>query len=148
MRRVLLVAAALTIPVSGLVVGLSSPASAKKAAKITCTSLGGGVASITISGCTGGDTGGGTKAFSGTVLANGGTITWLSGKTTTFGKPTLKSTSTKKCPPSVNASADKASVPVTNDSGTGVKVPGTAKGTICINSGDSEVQNIGKFTIT
>jgi len=152
MRRALLAAAALTIPISGLIVGLSSPAFASSK-KISCTSLAGSVASITISGCTGGNTGGASKPFSGSVLENGGTITWVSGSTSTFGKPVLVATSAKKCPGYVkggssNPTADKASVPVTADTGDGIKIPGTAKGTICISSGDTSVSSVKKFTIT
>ena len=146
MRRVLLAAAALTIPISGLAVGLSSPAWAKTS-KITCTSLAGPVTAIVISGCTGGNTGGGTKPFSGSVLAVGGTITWLSGSKTTFGKPTLVATSAKKCPVA-NSTADKASVPVTADTGDNLAIPGTAAGIICITPGNSAVSSLKKFKIT
>jgi len=146
MRRALLAAAALTIPISGLVVGVSSPAFAKSS-KITCTSLAGPVTAIVISGCKGGNTGGGTTAFSGTVLAVGGVITWTSGSTTTFGVPVLVATSAKKCPVA-GSTADKATVPVTADTGDNLKIPGTAKGIICITPGNTAVSSLKKFKIT
>ena len=139
MRRALLLAAALAIPVSGAsVVALSTQAGA--ATSITCTTITGNATStITVSGCTGGNTGGSSKPVNAATLASGGTIDWVSGSTTTIGKPTLTSTSAKKCPGYVkggssNPSADKFTATVTADTGDGIKVPGTAKGAVCISS--------------
>jgi hypothetical protein len=139
MRRALLLAAALAIPVSGAsVVALSTQAGA--ATSITCTTITGNATStITVSGCTGGNTGGSSKPVNAATLASGGTIDWVSGSTTTIGQPTLTSTSAKKCPGYVkggssNPSADKFTATVTADTGDGIKVPGTAKGAVCISS--------------
>ena len=143
MRRMLLLAAALAIPVSGAsVAALGSPAFAA-GVKITCTTITGNAAStITVSGCTGGNTGGASKPIVATSLASCGTITWVSNTTTTLGPATLKSTSAKKCPGYVkggtnNPTADNFSAAVTGDSGNGLKVPGKATGAVCIShSGD------------
>jgi hypothetical protein len=75
-------------------------------------------------------------------LANGGTIEWLSGSTTTIGAPTLTATSAKACPgysktATVNPVAEKFTAPVTGDSGDGLKLPGTAKGAVCIGTDGS-----------
>jgi hypothetical protein len=139
MRRALLLAAALAIPVSGAsVMALSTQAGA--ATKIVCTTITGSATStITVSGCTGGKTGGSSKPVNTVTLASGGTIDWVSGSTTTIGKPTLTSTSATKCPGYVkkgsnNPSAEKFTATVTADTGDGIKVPGTAKGAVCISS--------------
>jgi hypothetical protein len=139
MRRALLLVAALAIPVSGAsVVAMSSEAGA--AVSITCTTITGNASStIVVSGCTGGNTGGSSKPISATALAAGGTITWVSGSTTTVAAPTLTATSAKKCPGYVkggssNPTADKFAGKVTGDTGDGIKVPGTDKGAVCISS--------------
>jgi hypothetical protein len=137
MRRILLTVAVMALSVTGLTLGVSSQAGAAGVA-ITCTTISGSATTtVTISGCTGGNTGGASHPLNGTALATGGTVTWLSGSTTTLGVPVLTATSAKKCPGYVkggisNPAADKATVPVTGDNGDGIKVPGTAKGTICI----------------
>src|ERR1700677_2361796 len=65
---------------------------------ITCTTLSGNDASTTtISGCTGGDTGGGSQPLNSSTLATGSTITWLSGGSTTVSAPGLTSSSESKC---------------------------------------------------
>jgi hypothetical protein len=140
MRRVLLLVAALAIPVSGAsVVALSGTAGA--AVSITCTTITGNASStITVSGCTGGNTGGGSHPLTAAALAAGGTINWLSGSTTTIGKPVLTATSAKKCPGYVkggasNPTAEKFKAAVTADTGDGIKVPGSASGAVCIASG-------------
>jgi len=138
MRRVLLLAAALAIPLSGAsVVALSGTAGA--AVKITCTTITGNISStLTISGCTGGVTGGSSSAITSTALATGGTIPWVSGSTTTISAPTLTPTSAKKCAGYVkgslkgNPTAEKISATVTGDTGDGIKVPGKAKGAVCL----------------
>lgn len=139
MRRALLLAAALAIPVSGAsVVALSGTAGA--AVKINCTTItGNALTTITVSGCSGGNTGGSSEPVQSTALANGGTIDWVSGSSTTISKPTLTSTSAKKCPGYVkggssNPSAEKFNATVTADTGDGIKVPGTATGAVCISS--------------
>jgi hypothetical protein len=140
MRRVLLLAAALAIPVSGAsFVALSNPAGAASP-KISCTTLTGTAATtITVSGCTGGNTGGSSQPVPTSSLATGGTIHWVSGSTTTVGAATLTSTSAKKCPgyvknASSNPTADKFTAPVTGDTGNGIKVPGKATGAVCIST--------------
>lgn len=137
MRRVLLLAAALAIPLSGAsVMALSTQAGA--ATTIVCTTITGNASStITISGCTGGNTGGSSQPIAGTALAAGGTIHWVSGSSTTIAAPTLTSTSAKKCPGYVkggsnNPAADKIAANVTGDTGDGIKVPGKASGAVCI----------------
>jgi hypothetical protein len=110
---------------------------------IFCSTLSGNAAStITVSGCTGGDTGGGSSPLPATALATGGTITWLSGGSTTIGAPVLASTSSKKCPGYVkgapgNPTAEKFTAAVTSDTGDGLKLPGTIKGAVCIGSDGS-----------
>jgi len=142
MRRALLLAAALAIPVSGAsVMALGTQAGA--ATSIVCTTITGSATStITVSGCSGGNTGGSSKPVNATTLASGGTINWVSGSSTTISAPTLTSTSAKKCPGYVkggsnNPSADKFTAKVTADSGDGIKVPGSAKGAVCISSSGS-----------
>lgn len=138
-RRGFLVAAALVLPISGATaVALSGVAGA--ATSITCTTFNGTASGTsTISGCTGGNTGGSSEPFSSATFASGGVIHWVSGSTTTFGQPTLTSTSAKKCPGYVkggssNPTADKFTAPITADTGDGIKVPGSAKGAVCISS--------------
>lgn len=138
MRRIVLTMAAMAIPIAGLTVGLAGPAGA--AVKITCTTMSGSASgTTTISGCTGGNTGGGSGPLSSTALATGGTIHWLSGSTTTLAAPVLTATSAKKCPGYVkgaasNPTADKFTAPVTSDTGDGIKVPGVAKGAVCLST--------------
>src|SRR5579862_2851068 len=129
MRRAILMAAVLAIPVSGAILTSGSPAAWAKGAKIVCTTVNGNLTSLTVSGCTGGNTGGRSKPISTTALENGGTVDWISGSTTTISKPTLASTSAKHCPGYVkggsnNPSAEKFSSVVTADHGDGLKVPG------------------------
>jgi len=141
MRRILLTAAAvaaLAVPASVATVGLSAPAWA--AGSITCTTISGTASTtVTVSGCTGGVTGGSSVPAPATSLATGGTIHWVSGSTTTTNAPTLVATSAKKCPGYVkggssNPTADKFSSTVTADTGDGIKVPGKSSGAVCISS--------------
>jgi hypothetical protein len=72
-----------------------------------------------------------------TALATGGTITWVSGGSTTIGAPTLTTTSATKCPGYVkgaasNPTAESFTATVTADSGDGLKLPGEAKGAVCL----------------
>jgi hypothetical protein len=150
MRRALLIAAALAIPVSALVLD-SSPAWA--GTKITCTNISGTAGSLTISGCTGGTTGGGANNVNGSVLASGGTVTWISGSKTTIGLPTLVTTSAKKCPGYVKGAtteplAEKFSAGVSADTGDGIKIPGKAKGAVCISAVGANVSVLKKFVIS
>ena len=107
---------------------------------INCATISGTAASITVSGCTGGDTGGSSVAFSGLLLASGGTIQWVSGGSTTIGPPTLVTTpNDKKCPgfsktASSNPSGESFTATVTSDTGDGLKLPGSAKGAVCIST--------------
>ena len=145
MRRILLVAAALAIPASGLSLaltgGAASAASGPKG-KTVCTSVAGTAAgTVTISGCTdskGANTGGASQPISTASLATGGTVTWVSGTTSTFGAATLVSTSAKHCPgyvkgASSNPSADKFSGAVTASTA-GFKIPGKYSGEVCIST--------------
>jgi hypothetical protein len=143
MRRALLLAAALTVPLSGASVLMAGPAGAAaqaKFSKISCTTLTGTVTGTTVvSGCKGGNTGGSSQPLNSSTLATGGTITWVSGSTTTISAPVLKSTSATKCPGYVkggssNPTADKFTATVTADTGDNLKVPGKATGAVCISS--------------
>ena len=110
---------------------------------ISCTTISGTASgNITVSGCTGGDTGGGSVAFPALALATGGTVPWVSGGSTTIGAPTLTSTSAELCPGYVknaatNPSAENFTASVTSDTGDGLKMPGTAKGAVCIGTDGS-----------
>jgi hypothetical protein len=145
MRRILLLVATLAIPASGAFVALSGGQAWAKGGpngKVTCTGINGSdTGNVTLSGCTdtgSANTGTGSQPFPATSLATGGTITWLSGKTSTFGAPTLTSTNPKHCPgyvkdASSNPSADKVSGAVTADT-SGLKIPGKYKGAVCIST--------------
>jgi len=139
MRRVILAAAALTIPISAFAATATmGGAASTKVVKIKCTTITGTIASIVVSGCTGGNTGGSSMPTPGTALALGGTITWVSGSTTTIGAPTLTPVvPAKKCPGYVkNAAteptAEKFSATVTGDTGDGLAIPGLSTGGVCI----------------
>jgi len=108
--------------------------------KTQCSHMDGNAATtVTVSGCvdkSGANTGGGTHALPVATLAGGGKITWLSGKTTTFGSSNAVATSAKKCPGYVkggsnNPSAFKFSGAVTADT-SGMKVPGKFSGAVCV----------------
>ncbi len=107
---------------------------------ISCSTISGTASGTsTVSGCTGGDTGGGSQPVNSTTLATGGTIDWLSGGSTTIGAPTLTSAPATKCPGYVkNASseptADDFTATVSSDTGDGLKLPGSAKGAVCIST--------------
>ena len=156
MRRMLLLAAALAIPASLVFVALDGGQAFAKTAgpkgKVTCTNLNGSLTSgtVTLSGCSdlkGANTGPGSHPISIAVLEAGGTITWDSGKTSTFSKPVLAPTKAKKCPGYVKStkknpysgsepSAEKFSGQVTADT-SGLKVPGKYKGEVCISQSGS-----------
>jgi hypothetical protein len=110
---------------------------------LTCTTINGSVGtnSIVISGCTGGHTGGSSMSVPATALAAGGTIPWTSGGSTTITAPTLSSAVGKACPGYVKPAKgtnpaeptlEKFSATVTADSGDGLKLPGSAKGSVCV----------------
>jgi hypothetical protein len=137
------VAAALTVPLTGASVLASGPAGAAAQVKystITCKKLTGTISGTTVaSSCKGGDTGGSSEPLNSSTLATGGTITWVSGSTTTISAPVLKSTSATKCPGYVkggsnNPTADTFTAKVTADKGDSLKVPGKASGAVCISS--------------
>jgi len=78
-RRILLTVAAMLIPVAGVAtLGLAGTAGA--AGQIECTSISGnaGGSTITLSGCSGPNTGGGSQPLQASALENGRTFTWLS----------------------------------------------------------------------
>jgi hypothetical protein len=113
--------------------------------KTTCSTMTGtATGTVTVSGCVdanGAVTGGGTAPLSVATLAAGGTVTWLSGKTSTFGTSTLADNKPTKCPGYVKVkkgqpavaepSSFKFSGVVTADN-SGMKVPGKFKGVVCI----------------
>jgi hypothetical protein len=107
---------------------------------ITCTTISGNASStLTVSGCSGGNTGGSSEPINATALATGGTIDWVSGSSTTIGAPTLTSVSATKCPgyvkkASSNPAAESFTAVVTSDTGDGLALPGVAKGAVCIAS--------------
>ena len=137
--------AAVALAASGIAVLFAMPASASSGpkGKITCTHMSGSLSSgqITISGCSGTavpGTGGSSTSLSISLLANGGPVTWVNGKVTTFAKPALGSASAKHCPgyvkgASANPSVTKFSGAVTSDNA-GLKVPGKFKGEVCIST--------------
>jgi hypothetical protein len=138
-RRILLIAAAVVLPVTGLTLGIAGTASAGTG-KIVCTTVAGNASStVTVSGCTGGNTGGSSQPISATTLASGGTIDWVSGSTTTISAPVLTSVSAKKCPGYVkggssNPAAESFTANVTGDTGDGMLLPATATGEVCVAS--------------
>jgi hypothetical protein len=111
---------------------------------ISCTAVNGSVVSnaIVVSGCTGGDTGGGSATLPALALATGGTIQWTSGSSTTIGAPTLTKSVGKLCPGYITPvhgqpaptepTLEKFTAVVTSDSGDGLKLPGASKGSVCI----------------
>jgi hypothetical protein len=137
MRRILLTVAAMIIPVAGLTLGIAGTAGAGTG-KITCTAINGTASgTITISGCTGGNTGGSSQPLSAASLATGGTVTWVSGSTTTSGVPTLTATAATHCPGYVNhaatnPTADAFTAAVNGDTGDGMLIPGSETGAVCI----------------
>ncbi len=90
----------------------------------------------------------GSQPLNAATLAVGGTITWLSGESTTIGAPTLAAASATKCPGYVkNGTANEGfTATVTSDTGDGLKLPGTAKGTVCL-SGDGPISALKAFSV-
>jgi hypothetical protein len=125
---------------SGAITALKSFTTTWTSSDVVCTSIAGNASStVTVSGCTGGHTGGGSEPLEATTLATGGTIDWLSGGSVTIGAPTLTATSAKQCPGYVkngasNPAAEKFTAAITSDTGDGLKLPGEASGAVCIAS--------------
>ena len=94
--------------------GVATAAAGPKG-KTACTTITGTVAgNISISGCvdaSGANTGGASVPFPTLNLATGGTITWASGKTTTFGPPVTVPTNAKKCPGYVKVKKSRSGCP-------------------------------------
>lgn len=138
LRRVLLTVAALLIPVAGVTLGFAGTAGA--AGGITCTTISGNASStVTLSGCSGPNTGGGSKPVNALALEEGGTFTWLSNGTTTIGAPALTTESPKHCPGYVkNATSEPSGelfvATVTGDTGDGMLIPGSVSGEVCIST--------------
>ena len=135
MRRGLLLAADLTIPITGASLAVSDGVSGA-ATKIVCPTISGNASStIVISGCSGGITGGVSTPLPGTALGAGGPIPWISGSgsgsVTTIGAPVLTAASAKKCP-FPGSTAFRLTAPAVADVGDGIKVPGVASGAVCI----------------
>jgi hypothetical protein len=144
MRRILMLAAALAIPLSGLaVVGLSTEAGA--AVTIVCTGFNGSVSSgmVQATGCTPASTGGSSQSLSIAVLASGGVVPWTqTPNNTTFATPKTKSAVGKKCPGYIKPTKTNKhptepslvtfSGKVTADTGDGIKIPGKYSGAVCI----------------
>lgn len=141
MRRILLTVAAILIPVAGVTLGFVGTAGAT--GKLQCTSLSGNASTtVTLSGCTGGRTGGSSQAVNSATLATGGTIPWVSGTTTTIAAPALTTISAKHCPGYVkNASSEPAAesftATITGDSGDGILIPATLSGEVCVGTDGS-----------
>jgi hypothetical protein len=134
-------AGAVCIGTDGSITALKALKISWTASSISCTTITGS-SSLIVSGCTGGDTGGSSTSLSAATLATGGTITWSSGSSTTIGAPTITATSATKCPGYVkkaanNPTAENFTAAVTSDTGDGLKLPGTAKGAVCIGTDGS-----------
>jgi hypothetical protein len=115
---------------------------------ITCTTINGSLVtnSLVVSGCTGGDTGGTSTSLPATALAAGGTINWSTGSSTTISAPTLTTSVGKTCPGYVKPpkgttpaepSLEKFVTVITADSGDGLALPGSAKGSVCVGTDGS-----------
>ena len=139
MRRAILLAAAVALPLAGVLVG-AGPAGASTG-KTTCTGLTGtATGTVQITGCSGGVSGNSTPVPT-TTLATGGTITFSAG-TVDFASPTLASAKATKCPGYVKSSKKKPytgpepslfkySGTVSASTVSGLKVPGKFKGEAC-----------------
>jgi hypothetical protein len=115
-------AAIATVPFAG-------PASAATLS-IKCSSLKGNIGTtVTASKCSG-NTGKASKAIKATLLASGGKITWVNGKTTTV-KLTVKAGGTA-CP--AGSSEYVATGTVTADTTGSATVGGKVKGSACVDS--------------
>jgi hypothetical protein len=137
-RRIYGAALALSIAGAMMVTGGQAFAASGPKGKTACSTVTGTVTgTVTVSGCFGtANTGSHSQPLATSSLLNGGTITWVTGKTTTFSAPVLATTNAKKCPGYVkggsnNPTADKFAGVVTADT-SGMKVPGKFKGAVCI----------------
>lgn len=110
---------------------------------ISCTTINGSLVTNTlvVSNCTGGDTGGSSMTLPATALGAGGTITWSTGSSTTIDPPTLTTSVGKLCPGYVKPAKgttpaeptlEKFTTVITADSGDGLALPGSAKGSVCV----------------
>ena len=159
MRRALLVAAALAIPVSGVLLTTSQAWAGKPkppAGSTTCSGVNGSVDSgdIQISGCVdvkGADTGGGTPVMSFAVLESGGTVTLDSGATVTFGAPTIKlGKGNAACPGGKSGSVtDSFKGTVTADTAPGgFKIPGAFSGDVCVDNSNTDISALKPLKIS
>jgi hypothetical protein len=139
-RRLAAVAGVVSASFAGVFV-IAGPASATFVG-IKCAHLTGNVSStFTLSGCNG-NTGGASQPVAN--LATGGPITWVNGKSTTFGKPTISSTEHDadpkgKCP--AGTAESEVSGAVTADTTGSAPVPGKYKLEVCLNSTTGAVTN-------
>ena len=129
-------AAALVGATTVLALSSGGPASAA-GSQIKCTSLTGTITTtIKLSGCTG-NTGGASANLPSSVLATGGTITWVNGKTTTLtmslGHTETDPAEIKSCPPGSSEFETKGTV--TADTTGSALVGGVAKSEECGASG-------------
>jgi len=139
MRRFMLVACALAVPVSLATVGLAGSASAGP--PVSCTKVTGTVTgNITLKGCSAGLGKGSAPAAS---LASGGTITWKSHKGTTTFSATVTSPGQGAC--SAGSTEYDATGTVTADTSGKVTVGGAVSGRGCV-SGSGKVSLV-KHTV-
>ncbi len=144
-RRMFGAALAVMIAGAALVGGGQAGAAAGPKGKVACSTISGTASgTVTISGCVGtANTGGASMPLLTTSLATGGTVTWVSGKTSTFSAATLVPSKATKCPGYVkppkgttsttNPTALKFSGVVSADT-SGMKVPGKFKGAVCVSA--------------
>jgi len=151
MRRAVLLVSALALPFSGVTtVALAGEAGAT--VNITCAELHGDPnGGVFLAGCTGGLTGPASTTFAyPAFLSNGGTLNWITSKSTNVDGPRTTSISAKKCVGYVKNGgtvAYKLSATVTADTGTGIKVPGKLTGKICVNSSAGTISALGPIKI-
>ncbi len=132
MRRLLMAAVVLAIPISALTLSLSGPASASQpqVLKIKCTGLTGNTSStVMLTGCNG-NTGGSSMPLPVATLAGGGAITWTNGQSTTISTPAISAGT--HCP--VGDTDVVAKAKVTADTTGSATVGGKAKIEVCIDS--------------
>jgi hypothetical protein len=140
-------AAALALPIGGAIAFSAGPAGASAKSTITCTKVSGNIAtSVKLKGCNG-NTGTKSKAIPIASFAGGGTVTWKSGKTTTFAAPTT-GTGTK-CPASSTNTDETFSGTVSADTtGSAKPIPGKYKGEVCINGTTGAITIAPGTTVT
>jgi hypothetical protein len=143
MRRAILLAAALAIPISGASLALVSGGQASASSSIQCTSLKGNISStVTIGKCT--PTGGkGYKSATGNAaaLATGGTITWSkSGATTTIGSGTVTQP-TNLCGKKATEYGFTSTVTAASTTGTGIPAVGdTVSALACVTTSSGAIK--------